>query len=100
MNVCLPGWQGYSEVKHTRLSDDEIGRFIGTGSIKKQFPYSQTFDLKSFKGRVFSSSYTPKPTDDNYADFEKALEKLFKTYSENDSVSFEYSTTVYSGHLK
>ena len=98
--MLLSGLAGYGEVKHTRLTNDDIGHFIGDACEKKEFPYSQKFDYESFQGRVFSSSYTPRPTDDAYAEFVEALQALFDKYSEGGTVSFEYNTTVFSGCLK
>jgi SAM-dependent methyltransferase len=91
---------GYCDIKHTRLGDDEIMQFLGDGSFCVEFPYAQSFDLQSFKGRVFSSSYTPTPADNGYSNFVEKLENLFSKYSQSGSVSFEYSTTVYSGHMR
>jgi len=91
---------GYNEVKHTRFTDKQISNFIGSSCEKSEFSYSQTLDLASFKGRVFSSSYTPKPTDGGYAKFVDNLEDLFVAYSKNGLVTFDYSSTVFSGCLE
>lgn len=90
----------YNKVKHSNLDDQHIAAFFTGKMERKCFANSQEFDLASFKGRVFSSSYTPGPEDSGYEAFNQRLEALFSDYSVGDKVRFTYTTEVYSGYME
>ncbi len=89
----------YTTANHQKITDDEIQDFLGNGYDKASFPNSQRFSLGGFLGRVFSSSYTPAPTQSGYKAFKSALEGLFRQYQQDGTVEFIYSTDVYSGMM-
>ena len=89
----------YTKVNHQEITDDEIRDFLKSGYEKASFPNSQSFDLGGFLGRVFSSSYTPAPTQSGYKAFKSALEGLFRQYQQDGMVEFTYSTDIYSGMM-
>lgn len=90
----------YEKVKHSRVQDDDIATFFGGPFDVQSFPNSQDFDLAGFKGRVFSSSYTPAPDDSEYVAFNQLIEDLYKQFSVNDKISLTYQTQLYSGVMK
>jgi len=90
----------YAQVNHSNLDDLQIAHFF-TGSMeRKSFANSQAFDRLSFRGRGFSSSYTPSSADAEYERFSRKLDELFSAYSSNGTVLFEYTTELYAGRMQ
>ena len=90
----------YREVNHQRISDDELADLFLMDYEKREFENEQRFDLESLKGRLLSSSYTPKPGEPGHADLFQGIERLFNEHQENGRVCFKYSTEVYSGRVR
>ena len=89
----------YAEVRHERTTEI-IGEFFAPSSYElESFPMRQTFDLASLEGRVFSSSYTPRPGEPNYKPLKGELGKLFRHCQSDGRVAFEYRTLVFFGRL-
>ncbi len=89
----------YSKVKHTRITPESVEAFYGGAVELAGFPYQQKFDLTSFKGRVFSSSYTPNVDESHYAQFNADIESLYAQYAEEEGVVFNYMTEVFFGRI-
>jgi SAM-dependent methyltransferase len=90
----------YQEVRHDRAVD-AIAEFFGPNQVSLSiFPNEQIFDLEGLKGRVFSSSYTPEPGHPSFALMVKRLEEIFARHQEHGTVTFEYDTKIYYGHLR
>lgn len=88
----------YKEVGHHKIDDSVFCRFFRNFS-KAAFRNRQSFDLTGFKGRVFSSSYTPQTGDANYESFMTNLERLFQKYQIDGAITFSYNTEVIIGNL-
>ncbi|MFK7996842.1 MAG: class I SAM-dependent methyltransferase [Granulosicoccus sp.] len=90
----------YSKVTHTRLSDTDISDFFSDDMKHSKFPNSQEFDYEGFRGRVFSSSYTPNENEECYREFSNDIDDLFNRYSNNGLLSFSYTTEIFSGPIE
>ena len=87
----------YAIVNHSDLPEAQIAEFFAPGVVTKySTPYQQHFDWESFHGRVMSSSYVPE--DD--AEFGKSLRAIYDKYQNENTVVFEYNTTVFYGQMK
>lgn len=89
----------YRKVKHTRLNVDDIKKFFSDDMQFSVFENGQDFNKAGFRGRVFSSSYTPSPGDVAYPEFSRTIDHLFDQYSREGMLSFSYRTEVYSGTM-
>lgn len=89
----------YEKVRHENV-DGEIAQFFAPNTFSlESLENLQHFDFESLKGRLCSSSYTPEP---GHPNFEPMVSKLVKIFDENKSagtVTFEYDTRIYYGHL-
>ena len=86
----------YNTVNHQNLVDKEFDLFFDKKWEKATFENYQIFNFEQFKGRVFSSSYTPEESDSVYSSFYKAIEKLFEKENTNGFVKFNYTTEIIS----
>ncbi|MDQ1149396.1 SAM-dependent methyltransferase [Sphingobacterium zeae] len=85
----------YQPVSHKNISDDDLKHFFGTRAMKKiTLPNQQILDLRSFLGRVRSSSYFPKEQDKNKTLYDD-LRILFDKYAISDRIVFRYITEIY-----
>ncbi len=88
----------YNRVNHMNITDDNVADFFSPGRVEKQvFPNAQQFDLDGFLGRINSASYTPKQNTAEYQDLEVVARRLFNKYKENETIVFEYQTSLYIG---
>jgi len=90
----------YSQVSHTNVGDAQLAKLFAGNMESKNFSNSQEFDQASFRGRVFSSSYTPSPDDSVYEEFSRTINDLFSLYSTNARVTFFYTTQIYAGYME
>lgn len=89
----------YEKVRHEKVAS-EIAEFFSPGSFKLQtLENAQHFDFESLKGRLLSSSYAPEGDHPKFGSMLNELEVIFNANQTNGSVSFEYDTKVYYGHL-
>jgi ubiquinone/menaquinone biosynthesis C-methylase UbiE len=86
----------YQHVGYQKIDDTVFSRFFRQYT-KTSYRQEQSFKLAGFKGRVFSSSYTPQAGDRNYEAFMTSLEKLFLKYQVNGTITFSYNTEVVCG---
>lgn len=90
----------YKETHKRSASDEPILRFFASAKIDFfQTSNAQSFDMPSLKGRLLSSSYTPKPPDPAFDLLISHVEKLFNQYQVNGRVRFYYKTNLYLGRL-
>jgi len=90
----------YAKVHHRNLDDAKITGFFADNMQRKAFANSQEFDLAGFRGRVFSSSYTPNSEDHEYETFSRRINELFSEHASDGRLSFAYTTEVYSGRME
>lgn len=89
----------YQEVRHENVAG-EIAEFFAPESFQlRNLDNFQHFDLAALKGRVGSASYTPEPGHPNFQPMLLRLEEIFNQHKRNDTVTFEYDTRIYYGHL-
>ncbi|MGE8244335.1 Ubiquinone/menaquinone biosynthesis C-methyltransferase UbiE [compost metagenome] len=85
----------YQSVSHKNITDDDLRRFFTDRPMTKvSLPNQQVFDLKSFLGRVRSSSYFPKEGDENKSLYDD-LRLLFEKYAISQRIVFRYITEIY-----
>lgn len=89
----------YAKVQDYNPRDVLTSFFAPKEFKQKNFPNSQKFDFEGFRGRVFSTSYTPEPGNPSFEPMLKALRELFNNYQQNGRVAFEYDTKVFYGQL-
>lgn len=89
----------YEQVRHENVYSD-IATFFGAGAVKlATFENLQHVDLESFKGRIFSASYTPEPGHPNFEPMLEEMLAIFATHQKDGKVTIEYDTRVYYGRL-
>ena len=90
----------YQAVRHEN-SEEAIKKFFAPVMPKEaSFPTSQSFDLDGFRGRVFSSSYTPEPGQPNFQPMITEIGEIFRRHEQSGKVLFEYDTQVFYGQLR
>ncbi len=90
----------YKTVAAENISESDIERFFSPNSFQNQsFDNIQELDLQGLKGRLLSTSYTPKPADSNFEPMIHEAEKIFHECQSDGYVRLLYNTTVYYGHL-
>jgi SAM-dependent methyltransferase len=89
----------YEAVRHDRLDLGKLEKFFGGRVEKRMLPTEQIFDYQGVKGRLLSSSYTPRPAELQYERMLDQLQAIFQKHSTQGSVRFLYDTEVYLGHI-
>jgi SAM-dependent methyltransferase len=90
----------YPKVDHRNITPEILMRFFGpVGFHSKSFPNHQDFDHAALVGRMLSSSYTPELGHPNHAPMLAELDQIFESHQVNGRVRFDYTTTMYYGHL-
>ena len=89
----------YEKVRHEKVTG-EIAAFFEPETFKlRTLENAQYFDFESLKGRLLSSSYVPDRGHPNFNAMIRKLQEIFKRNQKDGTVSFEYETKVYYGHL-
>lgn len=86
----------YKDVCAEGVTDASVQDFFSpheTTIVK--FPNTQTLNWESFKGRLLSTSYTPKPGAENYDDMLHAAKTIFDKNQVDGFITFIYETKVY-----
>lgn len=90
----------YREVQHRNVDAARLEEFFAGGAFRHFTLYNeQSFDLDGLRGRLLSSSYTPKSTDPAYHVMLRELERVFEQHAEFGQVHFEYDVDIYVGHV-
>lgn len=89
----------YKQVGHRNRSDREILSFFEDGELLDGIQNIKRYNLESFLGRVFSSSYTPAPDHRDYLPFKWKLQDLFAAHEKSGLVDFHYTVKVFHGLL-
>jgi len=91
----------YKQVYAEGVTETAIRQFFKPSPTQIiHIPYSQTVDWTAFKGRLLSTSYTPKPGADNFQDMLKYAKEIFDRHQKNNTVTLIYETKIYIGKLK
>jgi ubiquinone/menaquinone biosynthesis C-methylase UbiE len=90
----------YGKVAETYPSAARMADFFGAEKCREHAaPNRQIFDFDGLSGRLRSSSYAPPPEHPNHKPMLAALKELFDAHSDGGSVSFDYVTYIFYGHL-
>jgi SAM-dependent methyltransferase len=90
----------YEEVSAQYAREESLrGLFGETGWTERRFDSAQHFDFEGLRGRLLSSSYTPKEGDPRREAMLAALPAVFEPHARDGRVAFEYDTRVFLGRL-
>lgn len=89
----------YELVRHENVEKDITTFFAPEACELATFENLQKFGFEGLRGRLLSSSYTPRPEDRSYQPMIERLREIFLSHQKNDTVIVEYDTKVYYGHL-
>jgi SAM-dependent methyltransferase len=90
----------YEEVSAQYAREESLrGLFGETGWTERRFDSAQHFDFAGLRGRLLSSSYTPKEGDPRRAAMLAALPAVFEAHAREGRVAFDYDTRVFMGRL-
>ena len=90
----------YEEVSAQYAREESLrGLFGETGWTERRFDSAQHFDFEGLRGRLLSSSYTPKEGDPRREAMLAALPAVFEPHARDGRVAFEYDTRVFMGRL-
>ena len=90
----------YTSVAERYADDERMRVWFGAGFVgSASFPHSQKLDFEALRGRLMSSSYAPKENHPNHVPMLKALRDLFDACAEQGTISFDYDTRIFAGHL-
>jgi SAM-dependent methyltransferase len=88
----------YQRVDHRNISFDVIRSFYSPSEVMLEiFENAQYLDFEGLLGRLTSSSYMPKNSDDGFAKMHEELQSLFEKHNRNGEVVIHYETKVYAG---
>jgi SAM-dependent methyltransferase len=85
-----------------RAESAALATFFGTTDYRRcTCPNAQTLDFEGLKGRILSSSYSPKPGHPQHAPLLAGLRTLFDAHRQQDGlVRMEYLTQIYAAPLR
>jgi SAM-dependent methyltransferase len=90
----------YAAINHKRIDTEALRPFFGGPFHTTTMDNQQQFDYAGVQGRLLSSSYTPAFGHPDHAPMLADLREIFDRHQVNGTVSFEYDTTLYYGHLQ
>ncbi|HXF24213.1 MAG TPA: class I SAM-dependent methyltransferase [Gemmatimonadaceae bacterium] len=93
----------YRQVRHQHLDAARLRALFG-GERDSAFQHrtlynEQRFDFEGLRGRLLSSSYTPTASHPGYLPMLRELRRIFDEYAEDGSVTIQYDTDIYFGHI-
>jgi SAM-dependent methyltransferase len=89
----------YGRVNHRQVDGDRVREFFGGTVERLTFPHAQALDRGGLRGRLLSSSYTPREGDPARAPMLAALDAIFNRHAAGGAVSIEYETELYLGRM-
>jgi ubiquinone/menaquinone biosynthesis C-methylase UbiE len=91
----------YVDSTAQKFDKGDLENFFSPSQMKTcVFENSQSFDWLGLQGRLLSTSYSLRPTDEKYEEMMAALKNLYDKYQKNGQVEFLYQTKMYCGYLK
>ncbi|MEL7121560.1 MAG: class I SAM-dependent methyltransferase [Bacteroidota bacterium] len=86
----------YTQVNHMNYTSERLASIFSERKMELyQYQNCQLFDLEALKGRLLSSSYSPKESHPNFKPLMTEIERLFETTQKEGTVSFDYDCSVY-----
>lgn len=90
----------YDRVAERYGDDTHMRAWFGAGFRgSARFDHSQQLGFDALRGRLMSSSYAPKEGHPRHAPMLAALRDLFDACAGQGTISFDYDTRVFAGHL-
>ena len=90
----------YVQVTQRNIDLKHINEFFAPGSCHYDlFVNKQVFDFEGLEGRLLSSSYMPARGEAGYDALLKDLRLLFDRHQEDDRITLNYDTKMYTGKL-
>jgi len=90
----------YTRVAERYADDARMRAWFGAGFCgSARFEHAQRLNYEALRGRLMSSSYAPKAGHPRHEAMLHALRELFDACAEHDTVSFDYDTRIFAGHL-
>jgi SAM-dependent methyltransferase len=90
----------YGAVSERYANPAALRELFGEGGWREhRFDSAQLFDFDGLRGRLLSSSYTPKEGDPRRAAMLAALPGLFAAHARDGRISFDYDTRMFVGRL-
>ncbi|OOG61622.1 SAM-dependent methyltransferase [Rhodanobacter sp. B04] len=90
----------YTSVAERYADDARMRAWFGDGwRGSASFEHGQRLDFEALRGRLMSSSYAPQAGHPMHGPMLHALRELFDACSEHGTVSFDYVTRIFAGHL-
>jgi SAM-dependent methyltransferase len=85
----------------SRADPAKLTAFFGTDRYRTHVvPNFQVLDLEGLKGRMMSSSYSPKQGHPQHAPLMAGVTSLFERYQEHGHVRIEYGTHLYACQMR
>ncbi|MBI1345659.1 methyltransferase domain-containing protein [bacterium] len=89
----------YNTVRHENVDAERLNAFFDGEWTCTRFESVQPLTREGYLGRLRSSSYVPGPDHPRHAAMVTAAEKIFAEHQTDGTVTFEYDTQLYLGHL-
>jgi ubiquinone/menaquinone biosynthesis C-methylase UbiE len=90
----------YASVAERYTDDARMRAWFGAGFRgSASFEHAQRLDFEALRGRLMSSSYAPQAGHPRHAPMLHALRELFDRCAEHGTVSFDYDTRIFAGHM-
>ncbi len=90
----------YASVAERYTNDERMRAWFGAGFCgSARFEHAQRLDFEALRGRLMSSSYAPQAGHPQHEPMLRALRELFDSCAEQGTVSFDYDTRIFAGHM-
>jgi SAM-dependent methyltransferase len=90
----------YTSVAERYADDARMRGWFASGYRgSASFEHGQRLDFEALRGRLMSSSYAPKEGHPQHEPMLHALRALFDACAERGTISFDYDTRIFAGHL-
>lgn len=90
----------YAGVAQRWQDDATMQAWFGSGLAgRRSWPNPQRLDYDALRGRLLSSSYTPRAGTPGHAELLAGLRDLFDTHARDGHVDFDYRTRAFAGRL-
>ncbi|OOG45937.1 class I SAM-dependent methyltransferase [Rhodanobacter sp. C01] len=90
----------YTSVAERYADDARMRAWFGAGYRgSASFEHGQRLDFDALRGRLMSSSYAPQAGHPKHEPMLHALRELFDACAERGTISFDYDTRIFAGHL-
>lgn len=90
----------YAAVAERHADDAQMRAWFGAGLRgETRFEHRQRLDFEALRGRLLSSSYTPRSGHPGHEPMMEALQELFDATAVNGMVAMDYDTRIFAGEV-